>query len=126
MATLLVADDHPDAVELLSIFFQLAGYTVITAQDGIEAVAAVQKHAPDVVLMDLWMPRLDGVAATRQIRAFPEHAHLPVIAYTANAAILKGDRGLFSAVCEKPCRPSDVVQVVADVLASRARGRARN
>ena len=121
MATLLVADNDADAVELLSIFFQLAGYTVITAHDGVEAVAAVKQHAPDVVLIDVWMPNLDGVAATKQIRELPAHTRLPVIAYTANVTSLNGHTHLFDAVCEKPCHPSQLLQVVGAALVVRRR-----
>lgn len=116
MATLLVADDHPDVLELLLTIFESEGYRVFTAQDGLEAVAAVEQYSPDAVLMDIWMPNLDGVAATERIRALPGHAQLPVIAFTAHPKSLGGHAHLFNGMCVKPCAPAELMKVIAGVL----------
>ncbi len=117
MPTVLVADDHPDVLELMSMIFQMRGYQVLTAEDGEQALAAVVQHAPDAVLMDIWMPRLDGVAATKRIRALPEHERLPIVAYTAHPRSLGADAHLFNRVCAKPCGPSELVKVITDLIA---------
>jgi two-component system sensor histidine kinase/response regulator len=114
--TVLVVDDHRDFLELLQLFLQSHGYRVFTAEDGFEAVDAVERHSPDAIVMDLWMPRLDGVAATRRIRDLPAHANVPVIAFTAHQESLKGNTHLFNRVCLKPCSPDALVALVADVL----------
>ena len=106
---------------MLSIVFKLEGYRVVTAQDGVEAVAAVQEHCPDVVLMDLWMPALDGIGATKVIRGMSAHSRTPIIAVTAHPAGLKGDAHLFNRVCVKPCAPTELTKIVADVIADAAR-----
>jgi CheY-like chemotaxis protein len=119
MATLLVAEDHPDVLAMLALIFQSEGYKVVTAQDGVEAVAAVERHSPDLVLMDLWMPAMDGVAATKRIRMLPGKEHLPIIAVTAHPAGLKGDAHLFNHVCVKPCGPTELIKIIRNVITGR-------
>lgn len=83
---ILVVDDDPSIREILSIQLTRLGFTVATADDGHEAVAAFKAGAPDVILMDLMMPRLDGLAACQQIRAVEKKAgakRTPVLFLTA-------------------------------------------
>ncbi len=83
---ILVVDDDPSIREILSIQLTRLGFTVATADDGLEAVAAFKAEAPDVILMDLMMPRLDGLAACQQIRAVEKKAgakRTPVLFLTA-------------------------------------------
>jgi len=117
MATLLIAEDHPDALAMLTIVFLSDGYRVVTACDGVEAVAAFEQHAPDIVLMDLCMPALDGLAAAKRIRAFHSRGHIPIIAFTADPAMLKGQTHLFNRICVKPCEPVELMNIVREVLA---------
>jgi DNA-binding response OmpR family regulator len=79
--TVLVVDDEPPIRELLEAVFEEAGYAVLTAQDGLAALAAVERQPPDLVLSDVTMPRLDGVALYRELRA---RGHLvPVVLSSA-------------------------------------------
>ncbi|MCR4294703.1 MAG: response regulator transcription factor [Elusimicrobia bacterium] len=83
---ILVVDDDPSIREILSIQLTRLGFTVATADDGLEAVAAFKADAPDVILMDLMMPRLDGLAACQEIRAVEKKAgakRTPVLFLTA-------------------------------------------
>lgn len=83
---ILVVDDDPSIREILSIQLTRLGYQVTTASDGLEAVAAFKTDAPDAILMDLMMPRLDGLAACQQIRAVEKKAgakRTPVLFLTA-------------------------------------------
>lgn len=83
---ILVVDDDPSIREILSIQLTRLGFTVATADDGLEAVAAFKAGAPDVILMDLMMPRLDGLAACQQIRAVEKKTgakRTPVLFLTA-------------------------------------------
>jgi len=88
---LLIADDNPVNCRLAGVILKRAGHTVVTAPNGAEAVAAVEAEHFDAVLMDIQMPVMGGLEATRRIRALPDHerARLPIIAITANA--MRGD-----------------------------------
>lgn len=82
-ATILVVDDMTDNLILLSLALQNNGYHVLTAQSGEEAIRVASIAKPDLILMDIAMPDIDGLAATRRIRKKPELLHVPVIALTA-------------------------------------------
>ena len=85
-ARILLAEDNEFNVDIATMILQTAGYTVDVANDGFEAIEAVRRDHYDLVLMDMQMPQLDGLSATRQIRASePAGAHLPIVAMTANA-----------------------------------------
>jgi len=88
---LLIADDNPVNCRLASIMLQRAGHSVETVVNGAEAVERVRAEAFDAVLMDVQMPVMGGLEATRRIRALadPARAGLPIIAITANA--MQGD-----------------------------------
>jgi two-component system, cell cycle response regulator DivK len=90
--TLLVVDDEPDNLELIRRVVEDAELPVrlSMARDGLEAVARVRELKPDLVLMDLKMPVLDGCEATRRLKADPETCHVPIVALTAQA--MTGDR----------------------------------
>lgn len=81
--TILVVDDVTDNLILISLALQNQGYRVLTAKSGEEAIKTARIARPDLVLMDIAMPDVDGLAATRRIRKDPELRHLPVIALTA-------------------------------------------
>lgn len=81
--TILVVDDVSDNRILMSLSLQDMGYRVLTACDGEEAVAIAQRARPDLILMDIAMPQLDGLGATRRIRERAELQHVPVVAITA-------------------------------------------
>jgi two-component system cell cycle response regulator DivK len=81
--TILVVDDVTDNLILISLALQSKGYRVLTAQNGEDAVKIALIARPDLVLMDIAMPDVDGLAATRRIRKNPELRHMPVIALTA-------------------------------------------
>ena len=89
---ILLAEDNAVNQRLARHLLEKKGHTVITAQDGLEALAVLEKETVDLVLMDVQMPGMDGVAATRVIRARekPGGFHLPIVALTAHA--MSGDR----------------------------------
>lgn len=81
--TILIAEDHPDSREALGALLEAFGFEVILAVNGIEAVAFARRDRPDLILMDVMMPALDGLEATRQLRASPETRDIPIITLTA-------------------------------------------
>jgi len=83
MRTVLVVDDVPEAREVVARLLKRGGIQAVTAEDGYEALAAVNTQAPDLVLLDLTMPRMDGVAVLKALRGDPRWRHLPVVLFTA-------------------------------------------
>jgi two-component system cell cycle response regulator DivK len=79
----LIAEDYDDVRRMMKIMLELYGYETLEASDGYEAVEKAAKFKPDVVLMDISMPVLDGLNATRAIRQFDEGANIPILAVTA-------------------------------------------
>jgi len=86
----LYVEDNDDNIFMLRNRLRRAGYEVVVAMDGLQGVAAAAAEKPDVILMDLSLPQLDGWEATRRIKAAPETKHIPVIALTSHA--MMGDR----------------------------------
>ena len=90
MATLLLVEDNEMNRDMLSRRLEKKGYTVLLAVDGREGVASALQHKPDLILMDMSLPEVDGWEATKQIKSNPETQHIPLIALTAHA--MAGDR----------------------------------
>ena len=82
-ANILIVDDNPDKLSLLEAALCLAGYTVTTAKDGVEALAAIESYQPDLVITDVMMPRMNGYELAQRIRANPVTKFIPVIMQTA-------------------------------------------
>jgi CheY-like chemotaxis protein len=87
---ILYVEDNEDNIFMLKNRLTRAGHTVVVATDGAQGVAMASSERPDVILMDLSLPVLDGWQATREIKAAADTKHIPVIALTANA--MAGDR----------------------------------
>jgi CheY-like chemotaxis protein len=81
---ILVVDDQPDNRELLNIFLSGLGYGVVVACNGLEAIKAAMLDCPDLIIMDLCMPVMDGFNAVRILREMPETSAVPVVACTAH------------------------------------------
>jgi len=99
----LYVEDNDDNIYMLTHRLRRAGFTVAVATDGAAGVAMAASERPDVILMDLSLPVLDGWEATRRIKAAPETRHIPVIALTAHA--MSGDR---EAALEAGCSDFDI------------------
>jgi CheY-like chemotaxis protein len=87
---ILYVEDNDDNIYMLKNRLTRAGFTVIIATDGVQGVAMAASEQPDLILMDLTLPNIDGEEATRRIKADPITRRIPVIALTANA--MPGDR----------------------------------
>ena len=84
---ILIVDDEKNIVDIIAFNLKKEGYTVITAADGEEGVQKAMEENPDLILLDIMMPKMDGYTATREIRTLNNHkcANIPIIAMTANA-----------------------------------------
>lgn len=91
--TILIADDDKKSIKLLRDVLQASGYSVAVARDGRETVALAQARKPDLILMDIRMPVMDGIAAMKELRADPNTDRIPIIAITAHA--MRGDKERF-------------------------------
>lgn len=78
--TIMITEDYDDTRQMLRQYLEGKGYNVIEAANGDEAVALALRWRPDLILMDLQMPEVDGVTATRRIREHPETRHIPILA----------------------------------------------
>jgi CheY-like chemotaxis protein len=87
---ILYVEDNEDNVYVVKSRLTRAGFTILIAADGAQGVAMARTEQPDLILMDLSLPVLDGWEATRRIKAAPETKHIPVVALTAHA--MAGDR----------------------------------
>lgn len=113
-----VVEDDPDFRELLREVLEDAGWTVDVADDGIEALSAIRRIIPDVIILDLRMPNLDGLEVLKLLRSTDVGRRIPVIVATGAQA---GDdvRALASAVLTKPFDASQILSVI-DELVPRA------
>ena len=82
--TILIVEDYEDVRSCMKLLIQSFGYKVVEAGDGAEAIESFKHHFPDLVLMDVSLPRVDGLAATKAIRKFEGKAKTPIIAVTAH------------------------------------------
>jgi CheY-like chemotaxis protein len=118
----LVADDDADVLELLVFRLERAGYAVITAADGEEALRLARERRPDVCLVDVMMPGRDGYEVTRSLREAEETADAVIFLLTASvqdAAVERGfDAGADDYV-KKPFSPAELVEQIAAALAER-------
>jgi two-component system phosphate regulon response regulator PhoB len=118
--TVLVVDDDPVIVQLLRVNFELDGFRVLSAGNGEEALAEVRKERPDVVVSDIMMPKMDGLALVKELQADPETAGLPVILLSAKAQSADVTRGLELGAADyvtKPFDPLELIERVTEVLA---------
>ena len=112
---ILIVDDDPVIVRLLQINFRLENYDVDTASRGEEALQRVRDHLPDVVVLDVMMPGLDGWEVCRQLKENPKVRHVPVIFLSARAQDEDRLRGYALGVDEyvtKPFDPAHLVEIV--------------
>ncbi len=105
--TVLVVEDYDDARELISLWLTTSGYRVIEARDGVKAVEIARRECPDVVIMDMSLPTLDGLTATAAIRQIEELCDVPVIACSANDVQEWADKALAAGCNDFVSKPVD-------------------
>jgi two-component system phosphate regulon response regulator PhoB len=119
MSTVLLAEDDPDIRHLVSARLRRSGFEVVETGDGDAALAATRRSRPDLVLLDLRMPRLDGLDVLRALRADPATARLPVLILTARTRPLDVEPGRDAGVTGyivKPFSPGELVRRVEETL----------
>jgi DNA-binding response OmpR family regulator len=119
MKTVLIVDDEPDILVLLRLALEAAGYTTVEAADGQEALEVIRASHPDVVLLDVMMPRMDGWATLEHIAETGEHPR--VIMVTAKTASRDRDRAMELGADDfvtKPFEPDQLVERMRRVLES--------
>jgi CheY-like chemotaxis protein len=125
---ILVVEDFDDAREMYRDYLEFSGFHVETARDGREAIEKTRELQPDLVLMDLSLPGIDGWEATRLLKSAPETSHILIIALSAHALAVEGERAR-AAGCDgfiaKPCLPPDLVQEIANYLKGQGAERRR-
>lgn len=122
----LLVDDYPDAREMYREYLQFSGFDVVEAANGLEALQRAVDTQPDIILMDLSLPVMDGWEATRRLKADARTTRIPVVALTGHA--LAGiSEGAKLAGCDafvtKPCLPDDLVKEIRRVLQHDQDGR---
>jgi CheY-like chemotaxis protein len=118
-ARILIVDDNPTNLKLASYVLEMEGYTIVTAEDAEEAQAMLKDIIPDLILMDIALPGMDGLTLTRLLKADARLKHVPVIALTA-FAMVGDDQKAFAAGCDgyltKPIDTRKLPQLVVEWL----------
>lgn len=122
---ILVVEDNPQNMKVVLMTLKPHGYTLLQATDGEEALKVVISDNPDLIIMDVQIPKMDGLEVTRKLRQMPAFRHVPVIAVTAYA--MKGDEEKArEAGCDaylpKPVNTRQLPQIVAEMLPKQGKG----
>jgi CheY-like chemotaxis protein len=115
----LIVDDHDENRDLYSSYLRQCGWKVEDVTDGPEALAVAAAFEPHVIVMDVRMPEMDGIEATRNLRCDERTSGIPVVVLTANAlyeAAARAER--CAAFVTKPCTPQELFAVLEEVIAS--------
>ena len=117
--TVLLVEDQIDFLAVQKVYLERNGYRVFAAEDGREAVRFAREHHPNIILMDLSMPVMDGLSATRELKRDPETRNIPVILLTAHGYGTAGRRAR-EAGCAgflpKPCEPRRILEEVQQLI----------
>ena len=119
MAKILIAEDEPDIRELVTFMLQFAGYEVVAASNGEDAVRTASRERPDLVLMDVRMPRMTGYDACRMMKANPDLRNVPVVFLSAKGQESEIQSGLDAGAEEyllKPFSPAELTNRVRGIL----------
>jgi len=122
---ILIVEDNPQSMRLMEMLLRSKGYTLFKAMDGEEALNMVARERPDLVMMDIQLPKMNGLEVTRRLREDPAFSHTPIIAVTAYS--MKGDRErVLEAGCDaylsKPINTRELPRMVAEILSQWTKG----
>ena len=122
MAKILLVEDDALNREMITRRLAWEGFEVITAQDGAEAVALAEAEQPDLILMDLGLPIVNGWQAAQRIKSTPGTSHIPIIALTAYALTEDRDKSLAAGCDDYESKPIDFSRLYAKIRALLDRG----
>ena len=114
---ILVAEDNPESMYLVTFLLERAGYTVIPATNGLSAVQMCQEALPDLVLMDIKLPEIDGYEAISRIKQIPAISHIPIVAFTAFAMEVDIKKAIKTGCVGHMEKPIDIQTFVQQVEA---------
>jgi CheY-like chemotaxis protein len=120
---ILYVEDNDDNIYVLQNRLTRAGFNVMIARDGAQGVAMASAELPDLILMDLSLPVLDGWEATRRIKAAPDTRHIPVIALTANAMAGDREKALAAGCDDFDTKPLELPRLLGKIRALAPQGR---
>ena len=124
MVRILYVEDNEDNVYVVKKRFARAGFTVLVATDGEQGVNMAAAERPDLILMDLRLPVLDGWEATKRIKAQPETRHIPIIALTAHAMTGDREKALAAGCDDFDTKPVELPRLLEKVRALLPKGEA--
>ena len=116
---ILIVEDNPQNMRLFEMTLRPKGYRLLTATDGEEALDMATREKPDLIIMDIYLPKVSGLEVTKRLRQMPAFNHVPIIAVTAHA--MKGDKEkIIEAGCDaylpKPINTRQLPEVVTEML----------
>lgn len=114
---ILYVEDNDDNIYMLKNRLARAGFTVVVATDGARGIAMAASELPDLILMDLTLPDIDGQEVTRRIKADPTTKHIPVIALTANAMAIDRENAIAAGCDEFDTKPVDMLRLLGKIEA---------
>ena len=117
MAKILLVEDNEDNRDMLIRRLERRGFTVVMAVDGAEGIAKARSENPDLILMDMGLPVVDGWAATGQIKASPATRHIPVIGLSANAMSGDREKGLAAGCDDYDTKPVEFARLLEKIHA---------
>jgi DNA-binding response OmpR family regulator len=119
MGKILIVEDNSDIRKLMYIFFKDAGFVVLAAVDGEEGLHMAKAEKPDVIITDIDMPKMDGIAMIKQLRIEPETASIPVVICTANASVTPEEvvKAGADSACYKPIDFRALIDMIRAMIA---------
>jgi len=116
---ILIVEDNPQNMRLIEMVLRAKGYTLLKATDGEEALDMALGELPDLIIMDIQLPKLSGLEVTKKLRETPAFSHIPIICLTAYA--MKGDKERiieagFDAYLSKPIKTRELPRVITEML----------
>lgn len=117
--SILVVDDEPLTQNLMRMMLEPVGFRVSSAMDGVEALESVKKQKPDIMILDVMMPKMDGIEVCRRLREHPETAEMPIMMFSGKTSFTAEQEGLDAgANCYrfKPIGRADLIETLQDLL----------
>jgi pilus assembly protein CpaE len=123
---ILIVDDDVETLRLVGLMLQKQGYQILAANNGTQALSAAKNDQPDLILLDIMMPDMDGYEVTRQLRSMPETSTIPIIMFTAKSQVDDKVAGFDAGVDDyltKPTHPAELTAHVKAILARKTKSR---